>query len=82
MGGQLRMTMDLLRKTMPNLAYLGQVTTIYPIPEADLIESLEVVCGKGGRWRGTAKKAEFAVGELCKSTCKTLCCHKPSATRS
>ena len=50
---------------MPNLAYIGQVTTIYPIPEADRIESLEVVCGQGGRWRGTAKKAEFAVGELC-----------------
>ena len=50
---------------MPNLAYVGQVTTIYPIPEADRIESLEVMCGKGGRWRGTAKKAEFAVGDLC-----------------
>ncbi|MFZ1554149.1 MAG: RNA ligase family protein [Anaerolineae bacterium] len=50
---------------MPNLAYLGQVITVYPIHGADRIESLEVVCGKGGRWRGTAKKSEFAVGELC-----------------
>ena len=50
---------------MPNLAYLGQVITIYPIPGADRIESLEVVCGNGGRWRGTAKKTEFAVGDLC-----------------
>ena len=32
------MTMDFLRKTMPNLAYVGQVTTIYPIPDADRIE--------------------------------------------
>ena len=50
---------------MPNLAYVGQVITVYPIHGADRIESLEVVCGKGGRWRGTAKKSEFAVGELC-----------------
>jgi len=50
---------------VPDLAYLGQVIHVYPIPDADRIESLEVVCGKGGRWRGTAKKAEFAVGELC-----------------
>lgn len=50
---------------MPDLAYIGQVTNIYPIPEAERIESLEVYCGKGGRWRGTAQKAQFALGEGC-----------------
>ncbi len=50
---------------MPELAYVGQVTHIYPIPGADFIESLEVVCGPGGRWRGTAKKGDFAPGVRC-----------------
>ncbi|MEI2688167.1 MAG: RNA ligase family protein [Anaerolineae bacterium] len=50
---------------MPELAYIGQVTNIYPIPGADFIESLEVVCGLGGRWRGTAKKGDFASGARC-----------------
>ena len=50
---------------MPDLAYIGQVTTIYPIPSADFIESLEVVCGPGGRWRGTAKKGDLALGDRC-----------------
>ena len=50
---------------MPDLAYIGQVTTIYPIPGADFIESLEVVCGPGGRWRGTAKKGDFALDDRC-----------------
>ena len=35
------------------------------IPGADFIESLEVVCGPGGRWRGTAKKGDFALGDRC-----------------
>ncbi len=50
---------------MPDLAYIGQVTTTYPIPGADFIESLEVVCGPGGRWRGTAKKGDFSPGDRC-----------------
>lgn len=50
---------------MPELAYIGQVTHIYPIPGADFIESLEVVCGPGGRWRGTAKKGDFDPGDRC-----------------
>lgn len=47
------------------LAYIGQVVHVYPIPEADRIESLEVVCGPGGRWRGTAVKDQFVVGAVC-----------------
>ncbi len=50
---------------MPNLVYVGRVQTIYPIPEADRIESLEVVCGEGGKWRGTAVKGEYKIGDLC-----------------
>lgn len=47
------------------LAYIGQVTQVYPIPDAERIESLEIVCGPGGRWRGTAIKGQFGVGDLC-----------------
>lgn len=48
-----------------NLAYIAEVVHVYPIPDADRIESLEVVCGPGGRWRGTAPKGQFAVGDVC-----------------
>lgn len=50
---------------MSNLAYIGMVTEVLPIPGADRIESLSVVCGTGGKWRGTAVKGEFAAGSLC-----------------
>lgn len=46
-------------------SYIGKVINIYPIPNADSIESLEVICGPGGRWRGIAKKQEFQIGDLC-----------------
>ncbi len=52
-------------ETRAGLAYIGEVVQVYPILEADRIESLEVVCGKGGRWRGTAQKAQFAIGAAC-----------------
>jgi RNA ligase (TIGR02306 family) len=48
-----------------NLAYVGKVTAVDPIPGAEPIESLEVACGSGGKWRGTAVKGQFAVGDLC-----------------
>lgn len=47
------------------LVYIGRVTNIYPIPEADRIESLEVVAGTGGKWRGTALKQTFHEGDSC-----------------
>lgn len=47
------------------LVYIGKVNAIFPIPDADRIESLEVVCGTGGKWRGSAVKRQFQVGDLC-----------------
>ncbi len=46
------------------LAYIGRITEINPIEGADFIVSAEVICGSGGKWRGTVKKDEFAVGDL------------------
>jgi len=50
---------------MAGLVYVGKIVEINPIPNADRIESAIVVCGKGGKWQGTVKKGEFAVGDLC-----------------
>lgn len=47
------------------LAYVGRIELIDPIPDADKIESAEVVCGEGGRWRGVVKKGDFAPGDTC-----------------
>lgn len=47
------------------LVYIGKVTNITPIEGADRIESLEVICGTGGKWRGTAQKEQFKVGDVC-----------------
>lgn len=47
------------------LVYIGQVSNITPIEGADRIESLEVVCGIGGKWRGTAQKGQLKIGDKC-----------------
>lgn len=47
------------------LAYIGKIVDIQPIKGADFIESAMVVCGEGGKWMGTVKKGQFAVGSLC-----------------
>lgn len=47
------------------LVYVGKVIEVINIPEADKIESLEVVCGTGGIWRGCALKNQFQVGDRC-----------------
>ena len=49
------------------LAYIGKVIEISPIEGADRIESLTVVCGKGGKWRGVAQKEMFKVGDFCET---------------
>ena len=48
------------------LAYIGKVTQVIPIEGADKIESLEVFCGEGGAWRGTAQKGQFTVNSSCR----------------
>ena len=47
------------------LAYVGKVVDISPIENADKIESLTVVCGKGGKWRAVAQKGTFEIGSVC-----------------
>lgn len=48
-----------------NLVYAGKVVEITPILNADLIESVTVICGPGGKWRGIARKSQFNVGDRC-----------------
>ena len=50
---------------MSKVAYIGRVQSVNAIPDADRIESLEVVCGLGGKWRGTAVKGSFSEGDVC-----------------
>lgn len=47
------------------LVYVGKIIVLEPIPGADFIVSATVVCGKGGKWRGVVRKADFTVGQLC-----------------
>jgi len=43
---------------MPDLVFIGKITDILPIPNADNIASAIIVCGKGGKWRSVVKKDE------------------------
>ena len=51
--------------TIDELVYVGKIVQLDPIENADFIVSATVVCGKGGKWRGIVKKADFDVGSLC-----------------
>lgn len=50
---------------MRGLVYIGKVIQILPIEEADCIESLTVIAGKGGKWRGCATKNQFKENDNC-----------------
>lgn len=50
---------------MNGMAYIGRVELLEPIPSADRIERIEVVCGPGGRWSAIAQKGDFRVGDKC-----------------
>lgn len=45
--------------------YIGKVLDVIPIPGADKIEAVSVVCGSGGRWHGVVQKGQLAAGSLC-----------------
>lgn len=47
------------------LVYIGKVIDVQPIPDADRIEQLTVVCGKGGKWNGVAPKNQLKLDDLC-----------------
>jgi RNA ligase (TIGR02306 family) len=49
----------------PGLVYVGKIVQIDPIPDADLIVSATVICGKGGKWRGIVRKSDFSLGDKC-----------------
>lgn len=51
--------------SVQNLVYIGKVIEINAIQNADKIEQLICICGKGGKWCGVSKKGEFKEGELC-----------------
>ena len=46
------------------IAYIGKVTEIHQIENADRLESAVVVCGKGGKWWGVVLKNQFSVGDM------------------
>jgi len=50
---------------VPGMAYIGKVMDVIPIKNADRIESIEVVCGSGGKWRAIAQVGEFRIGDRC-----------------
>jgi RNA ligase (TIGR02306 family) len=50
---------------MDGLVYAGKIVQIDPIPDADFIVSVTVVCGKGGKWRGVARKGDFRIDQIC-----------------
>lgn len=47
------------------LVYIGLIQQFDEIPNADFIHVATVVCGKGGKWRGIVRKADFSIGDLC-----------------
>jgi len=48
-----------------SLAYIGKIVNKSPIEKADKLESIEVVCGKGGKWNAVSTIGNFQVGNLC-----------------
>jgi RNA ligase (TIGR02306 family) len=49
------------------LAYIGEIKYVTPIPDADRIEQVTVVCGSGGIWTGVVRRGDFSVGDLCET---------------
>lgn len=47
------------------LVYLGKIISLESIQGADFIASATVVCGKGGKWKGIVRKADFEEGNCC-----------------
>lgn len=47
------------------LVYVGRVVEKQDIPGADFICCATVICGKGGKWKGIVRKADFDIGTEC-----------------
>ena len=46
------------------LVWIGKIVLMAPIPNADRVVRVEVVCGKGGRWSAVVGKDQFRMGDL------------------
>jgi len=55
----------MISDVLEGMAYIGKVVDVKPIEKADKIESIEVVCGSGGKWMAVAQVGEFKVGDPC-----------------
>ena len=47
------------------LVFIGNIVLLEDVPNADFIVSATVVCGRGGKWKGIVRKAEFQEGDAC-----------------
>ncbi len=47
-----------------NIATIGKIAELYPIPDADNIVLAEVVCGRNGKWKGIVSKNEISEGAM------------------
>lgn len=47
------------------LVYIGRVVNVIPVPDADKLEMVDVICGKGGRWLGIVRIGDFKEGDTC-----------------
>lgn len=50
---------------MIELAFVGKIIDIQDIPDSDFISSATVICGKGGKWKGVVRKADFSLNDPC-----------------
>lgn len=50
---------------MQGLVWIGKVIECSQVENSDNLDSVSVVCGKGGKWRGVVKRDEFKVGSMC-----------------
>lgn len=49
----------------PGLVFVGKIIEVNAIPDADIVVSATVICGKGGKWRGVVRKTELNLGDKC-----------------
>lgn len=47
------------------LVYIGKIIELEKIVDANFVVSATVICGKGGKWKGVIRKADFEINQLC-----------------
>lgn len=48
-----------------SVAYIGKITSLNEIDNADFLLQGEVVCGRGGKWSVVVRKGDFEAGDTC-----------------